>query len=98
ASSAFPAIFSPVRASEIFPGAGHHQSWIADGGMFDNLPFLPAIDLLAQVQSDYRAHSSPSAAAFLRRRHAVPDLFVAGALNVNPETQAADAPFDNLLR
>ncbi len=100
ASSAFPAVFAPRRASDVYPGAGPPSDLYSDGGMFDNLPFLPAIELLADVQ---RAHRSASGGArgsieFLRKRHESPDLFIAGALNVPPESkEEGEGPFDDIL-
>jgi predicted acylesterase/phospholipase RssA len=87
ASSAFPAVFRPRRESEVYPGSGHPDVRYGDGGMFDNLPFLPALRILSLRQRAFCADArAASAAEFLRRRHAAPYLFIAGALNVNPET------------
>jgi len=86
ASSAFPAVFSTVPASEILPGAGRDDVHYGDGGMFDNLPFFPAIRLLtaAQIEQKRRHLWSDSIQEF-RRRFENPDLLLVGALNVNPE-------------
>src|SRR5439155_8346242 len=47
ASSAFPGVFATRRESEIFPGRGRSDIYFGDGGTFDNLPFIPAIDVLS---------------------------------------------------
>ncbi len=110
ASSAFPAIFAPRRESDIFPGTGRTDVLFSDGGMFDNLPFIPTIALMAAVQRAHfenscrgdLAHSSGNGGltpmAFLAQRHAAPDLFIAGSLNIPPEEdEYDDKDFDDLL-
>ena len=100
ASSAFPAVFAPRPESRVFPGIGRSGVLLADGGMFDNLPFLPAIQILSWAQSGYRASGADpglSALEFLKRRHARPDLIIAGALNAGPESDPkATGPFESL--
>lgn len=100
ASSAFPCVFAPRRESDVFPGTGRPDVLLADGGMFDNLPFVPAIRALAQAQRDARASGDvvrpPSEE--LRERWEAPDLLLAAALDANPEAAPdAAAPFDGLL-
>src|SRR5262249_23494648 len=87
ASSAFPAVFTPRRESEIFPGTGMAEAVFADGGMFGHLPVVPAIHILARAQRGYRATTGRSRTPldFLQQRIAAPDLFIAGALNAVPE-------------
>jgi predicted acylesterase/phospholipase RssA len=100
ASSAFPAVFAPRRESDVSPGAGRATVLYSDGGMFDNLPFIPAIELLADVQRAYRADpaSKRRTIEFLQQRHRSPDLFIAGALNVPPEMEeGGEGPFDDIL-
>jgi predicted acylesterase/phospholipase RssA len=100
ASSAFPAVFAPRTESSVFPGTGRTDVLFADGGMFDNLPFLPAIEILSRGQRGYRqaAGKEISALHFLRQRNAKPDLIIAGALNALPETaDNAEGPFDTLI-
>ncbi len=84
ASCAFPAAFAPVRDSEIFPGIGRRDVYYGDGGMYDNLPFIPAIALLRSIQASF-LQSEPGDAWFrsLRARSEHPDLFLVGALNAN---------------
>jgi len=82
ASSAFPGVFSPLRESDIFPGRGRSDVFYADGGIFDNLPILPALDILVRCQRAHRACSNGSAFDFLKRRHKHPDLFLVGSLEV----------------
>lgn len=110
ASSAFPAIFAPRRESDIFPGTGRNDVLFSDGGMFDNLPFIPTIELLAAVQRSHfesacngKAGGSPrnshlTPMTFLAQRHAAPDLFIAGSLNIPPEQdEYHDDDFDDLV-
>jgi predicted acylesterase/phospholipase RssA len=100
ASSAFPAVFAPRKESGVFPGLGRTDVLFSDGGMFDNLPFLPAIEILSRGQRAYRRAGGREVLAmdFLRQRHAKPDLIIAGALNALPETaDDAEGPFDTLL-
>ncbi len=100
ASSAFPAVFAPREESRVFPGTGRADVFFSDGGMFDNLPFLPAVEILSRGQRGYREGSGQSTTAlnFLRQRYQAPDLMVAGALNALPE-EADDAagPYETLL-
>jgi predicted acylesterase/phospholipase RssA len=100
ASSAFPAIFAPRRESDIFPGTGRIDVLFSDGGMFDNLPFIPAIELMASVQREYweKNKKDLDPIDFLERRHRAPDLFIAGSLNVPPEEdEYGDDDFDDLI-
>src|SRR4029077_8767616 len=97
ASSAFPAIFAPRRESDVFPGTGRTDVLFTDGGMFDNLPFIPTIEVMAAVQHAHfesvcsREVERPLGCSdftpmtFLAQRHAAPDLFIAGSLNIPPE-------------
>ena len=97
ASSAFPFVFTPRRESDVFPGHGRRDVRLADGGMFDNLPFLPAIEVLAAIQRDHHAqHPALTPLEFLATRHRNPDLFIAAALDVNPETSSPEH-FDDLF-
>lgn len=101
-SSAFPCVFAPRRQSDVAPGLGAVNVRYSDGGMFDNLPFLPAIDILSEVQREYRKTTAMSPRDFLARRHDSPDLFLAGSLNVNPEDDPnddgkKDNPFDTIF-
>lgn len=97
ASSAFPFVFTPRRESDVFPGHGRRDVRLADGGMFDNLPFLPAIEVLAAIQRDHHAqHPALAPLEFLATRHRSPDLFIAAALDVNPETSSPER-FDDLF-
>jgi len=66
--------------------------------MFDNLPFLRAIEVLGAVQRIYRETKHLDSLTFLRQRHDSPDLFIAGSLNVRPERdKEADTAFDDLI-
>ena len=99
ASSAFPAIFAPRRESEIFPGTGRIDVLFSDGGMFDNVPFIPTIELMGAVQWDYCSkHQNVDPIDFLRLRHNSPDLFITGSLNIPPEQdEYRDGDFDDLV-
>jgi predicted acylesterase/phospholipase RssA len=97
ASSAFPLVFAPRRESDVFPGHGRRDVRLADGGMFDNVPFLPAIEVLGAIQRDHAAtHPGLVPIEFLATRHRNPDLFIAAALDVNPETSSPEH-FDDLV-
>jgi predicted acylesterase/phospholipase RssA len=97
ASGAFPAAFEPVPESSVYPGLGNPNSPYSDGGMFDNLPFLPALFALQKAEA---AHWSqvPNFGKWrrvLRMKLACPDLFLAGSLDANPEATADT--FEDLL-
>ncbi|MBI1790726.1 MAG: patatin-like phospholipase family protein [Acidobacteria bacterium] len=81
-SSAFPAVFSPRQESEVLPGEGRTDLLFADGGIFDNLPFFPALEILSAVQAGYRrtAGAAPDPWEFLHQRWQRPDLMIAGSL------------------
>jgi len=94
ASSAFPMAFAPRRASALYPGSGHREVLYGDGGMFDNLPFLPAFEILREVQLD---HWKPGRwREDLVRRYREPDLFLTGALNVRQTND--DEDYDSLRK
>ncbi len=82
-SSAFPGIFAPRRESTVFPDFGREDVLLADGGMFDNLPFYPAIDVLKKVQISY-ARQVSDRAAYAEQIFSQPVLFIAAALEANP--------------
>lgn len=99
ASSAFPMAFAPRRASALYPGSGRRDVLYGDGGMFDNLPFLPAFEVLREVQAD-RLQSTRGRGLWreeLVRRHRQPDLFLTGALNVRQTDDPAEA-YDSLRK
>jgi hypothetical protein len=94
ASSAFPMAFAPRRASALYPGSGHREVLYGDGGMFDNLPFLPAFEILREVQLD---HWRPGRwREDLVQRYREPDLFLTGALNVRQTND--DGDYDSLSK
>ena len=99
ASSAFPMAFAPRRASALYPGSGRRDVFYGDGGMFDNLPFLPAFEVLREVQVD-RLRPELGKGLWreeLSRRHREPDLFLTGALNVRQTENPAEA-YDSLRK
>jgi len=99
ASSAFPMAFAPRRASALYPGVGRRDVFYGDGGMFDNLPFMPAFEVLREVQMD-RLQSTLGRGRWrdeLVRRHREPDLFLVGALNIQQTDDEPDA-YDSLRK
>ncbi len=99
ASSAFPMAFAPRRASALYPGVGRRDVFYGDGGMFDNLPFMPALEVLREVQID-RLQSTLGHGRWreeLVRRHREPDLFLVGALNIRQTEDEPDA-YDSLRK
>jgi len=98
-SSAFPIVFSPRCEAHLLPGRGRKDVLLADGGMFDNLPFFPAIEVLRDVQADYRgkcragrtpAEQKAEALKFLGERQREPDLIISAALDADPDTVAPE--------
>jgi predicted acylesterase/phospholipase RssA len=84
-SSAFPAVFSPRSEAEVLPGVGRTDVLFADGGMFDNLPFFPAMKVLSRIQQDHRRASGRSSLELLRIRSEQPDLCLAAGLEAPPK-------------
>jgi predicted acylesterase/phospholipase RssA len=89
ASSAFPAAFAPRRASALYPGVGRRDIFYGDGGMFDNLPALPAFEALAEVQKDrmFETVGQGNWRPDLVRRYQNPDLILVGSLNVRQDQE-----------
>jgi predicted acylesterase/phospholipase RssA len=99
ASSAFPMAFAPRRGSALYPGVGRRDVFYGDGGMFDNLPFIPALEVLREVQMD-RLQSTLGQGRWreeLTRRRREPDLFLVGALNIRQTNDDAE-DYDSLRR
>jgi predicted acylesterase/phospholipase RssA len=90
-SSAFPVVFAPRREADVRPGAGATNVLFSDGGMFDNLPFFPAIEVMGSAQRQWRDRIPETAHQSLKRRHSQPDLFVAAALESPGEAGAGQA-------
>ncbi len=99
ASSAFPMAFAPRRASALYPGVGRRDVFYGDGGMFDNLPFMPAFEVLREVQMDHLQSTLGQGRwrEELVRRHREPDLFLVGALNIRQTEDEPDA-YDSLRK
>ncbi len=91
-SSAFPVVFAPRPESSVLPGTGRPDVLFADGGMFDNLPFFPAIEILTQVQIERtQTLTSPDeVVADLRRRNDHRHLIIAAALDAEPGAEYDD--------
>ena len=85
-SSAFPLVFSPRPESALLPGVGRTDVLFADGGMLDNLPFFPAIEVLEQAQKERTdAFTAPEdVVEDLRKRNAGRHLIIAAALDAEP--------------
>lgn len=106
-SSAFPCVFAPRRESDLYPGTGDPTTLFSDGGMFDNLPFLPAVEILSKIQAtqiddDKKKPGKPALEVSmdaLRRRYQQPDLFIAGSLDVNlQEQEDLENVFQNIVQ
>ncbi len=91
-SSAFPVVFAPRSEAQVIPGRGRTDVLLADGGMFDNLPFLPAIEILQEIQTEYRVtqlqgetpeETARQALDFLKRRQERPTLIISAALDAD---------------
>ena len=89
ASSAFPVVFAPRQQADILPGRGVTDRLYADGGMFDNLPFFPAIEILSSAQAQHRPTTGRTAPEALSDRLASPDLFLAASLESVPAEETA---------
>jgi predicted acylesterase/phospholipase RssA len=95
ASSAFPAVFAPRREDQIFPGLGDPDEIYSDGGMFDNLPISPALEILTASQRCWINNSKTDSLNALCMRVENPDLFITGSLDITASEN--DAIFDNLV-
>jgi len=79
ASSAFPAVFRPRHAWEIFPNSRHDHKYI-DGGTIDNLP----LDAVARFLDEAERHGK------IVRRPSVPHLLFTASLEVDRATLGDD--------
>ncbi len=95
-SSAFPGIFSPRCEADLSPGSRRIDVLLADGGMFDNLPFYPAIEVLQKVQNSLGELADTDKPGFLRKIFSQPVLFIAAALEADPP-RGAEHGHDDLL-
>ncbi len=92
ASAAFPVVFGPRSESDLIPGRGSTGTLLSDGGIFDNLPFFPAIRVLSEVQESAGDVSKPQQAyEDLKTRFANPVLIIAAALDSDFQGTGADA-------
>lgn len=107
-SSAFPAVFQPRRETDVYPGNGNSKVFYSDGGMFDNLPFVPALKVLATVQGSFNEARATSLDPYnqrdlalwsLKQRHNAPDLFIVGSLDAEPDSDPAicQQPYNSIL-
>ncbi|WP_158945099.1 patatin-like phospholipase family protein [Granulicella sp. S190] len=83
-SSAFPAVFAARTEAELMPGAGRMDRYFADGGMFDNLPFFPALEVLSAIQRAVPFASPAEVQARVQSRAASPNLIISAGLNASP--------------
>lgn len=96
-SSAFPAVFAPRSESDLLPGRGRTDRLFGDGGMFDNLPFQPAYEVLGVVQ-DGSVREDDSLRSKLCQRADDPDLFIAAGLDARPKAEYGQGQFDSLAK
>lgn len=101
-SSAFPAVFAPRSEAEVLPGRGRTDRLFADGGMFDNLPFFPAIEILAAGQTSWRQGQAswPSVLQRIQGRIEKRDIIIAAGLDAEPvKTERGREPvYDTLFK
>jgi predicted acylesterase/phospholipase RssA len=84
-SAAFPAVFSPRSEAQALPGRGRTDRLFADGGMFDNLPFFPAIEIMGAAQACGRSLNPADVIARLQSRTTRRDIIIAAGLDAEPE-------------
>ena len=96
-SSAFPAVFSPRSEAEVLPGRGRTDRLFADGGMFDNLPFFPAIEILGTGQASWRqgCNSVPAVLGRVKSRTRRRDIIIAAGLDAEPGPESV---YDTLFK
>ena len=100
-SSAFPAVFAARMEADLMPGAGRTDRFFADGGMFDNLPFFPAIEVLSAVQRGLAFSNAAEVRSRVQSRAANPNLIISAGLNATPVPDASvqwDTMFDITAR
>jgi predicted acylesterase/phospholipase RssA len=83
-SSAFPAVFAPRMEADLMPGIGRTDRYFADGGMFDNLPFFPALEVLSAVQRAVPLAGVEDLRERLEKRVSDPTLIISAGLNEKP--------------
>ncbi len=88
-SSAFPAVFAARTEADLQPGAGRLDRYFADGGMFDNLPFFPAIEVLSELQGARGYSSQEDLRQKVARRADRPNLIISAGLNERPSPDAS---------
>ena len=95
-SSAFPLVFAPRTEADVLPGRGRTDRFFADGGMFDNLPFFPAIEVLSAVQLSSASNGDAGVTqSQVKARAARPNLFISAGLNARP---GKPEPYDTLFK
>ena len=95
-SSAFPAVFAARMEADLIPGAGRTDRFFADGGMFDNLPFFPALEVLSAIQRAVPFADAAEMRKRVQKRAASPNLIISAGLNAAPvagETVQSDTMF-----
>jgi hypothetical protein len=66
------------------PGVGRADRHFADGGMFDNLPFFPALEVLSAVQRAVPFASAAEVQTRVQSRAVSPNLIISAGLNASP--------------
>ena len=84
-SSAFPAVFEARSEMDLLPGVGRSDRFFADGGMFDNLPFFPAFEVIADVQGSCATSPALEFQKSLQMRSKNRNLIICAGLNEKPE-------------
>ena len=87
-SSAFPAVFAARSEADLMPGVGRTDRFFADGGMFDNLPFFPALEILTAMQRAVPFLDAPEVQRRVGKRAAHPNLIISAGLNAKPVADA----------
>ena len=94
-SSAFPAVFAPRTEADFVPGVGRVDRYFADGGLFDNLPFFPALEVLSAIQLSQASREAEQIRNRIAKRAENPNLFIAAGLNA---ATTEDGVYDTLFR
>ena len=94
-SSAFPTVFAPCSEARLLPGKGRPDRLFADGGILDNLPFFPAIEILGAVQESGVAGPPADVLSRLEHRTKQRDVIIAAGLDALPEDPSS---YDTLIK
>jgi len=78
------------------PGIGRTDRYFADGGMFDNLPFFPALEVLSAVQRAVPLAGVEDLRERLEKRVSDPTLIISAGLNEKPKA-SSDVKSDTMF-